>query len=238
MDYTFSNIVEYGFFGVLFDEVKNGIAFYVLSLLICAVIAYLIGSISFAVIISRLKFKDDIRNHGSGNAGTTNMMRSFGKAAAAFTLFGDIMKAVVSVYIGIILNGTVGGYIAGLLCIIGHAFPVYFKFKGGKSVASSAGVILCLNPVVFVTLLLIFIVIVSFTKYVSLGSIMCMMVYPLILYRLNADHNIVILTVSILIAALVIFLHRENIVRLKDGKENKFSFHLNDKNKTASKKEK
>lgn len=209
-----------------------------LAVLLCAVggiIAYFLGSLNFAVIISKVKFHEDIRKYGSGNAGMTNMLRTYGKAAAAFTLLGDAAKAAVSVMIGTLLCGEAGAYIAGLCCVIGHSFPIYYGFKGGKGIVVTAMTILCLNWLAFVILFAIFVLLVATTKYLSLGSIIGMLLYPLMLNRLypfthgGMSEGAVPAIVSLLNAALVIWLHRENIKRLMQGKENKFSLKKKDK---------
>lgn len=202
---------------------------------LCAVCGYLLGSLNFGVIISKYKYHEDVRSKGSGNAGTTNMMRTYGKSAAVFTLVGDMSKAVVAVMLGTLFNGNMGAYLAALLCVVGHAYPVFFKFKGGKGVAVTAAALLCLNPIVFAILLLIFVIVVAFTKYVSLASIMCMLVYPLILYRMSGSQlDAIPMVCAILNSALVIFLHRSNIKRLMEGTENKFSFKSKDKSKSEA----
>ena len=199
------------------------------------VIAYFLGSVNFAVIISKVKFNDDIRRYGSGNAGMTNMLRTYGKAAAAFTLLGDAAKAIVAVLIGSVFAGITGAYIAGLCCVIGHSYPIYYGFKGGKGIVVTAATLLCLEPVIFLILFVIFVIIVAGTKYLSLGSIIVMLIYPVILNSLYPiSHGtqgvpIVPTVVSMLNAVFVIWLHRENIKRLLDGKENKFSLKKKDK---------
>ena len=196
------------------------------------VVAYFLGSINSAVIFSKLIYKEDIRTKGSGNAGMTNMMRTFGKTAAAMTLLGDALKAIVSGLIGYACLGMYGAYIAGLFCILGHMFPVYYKFKGGKGVVTAYASILMCDPVVFLVLLLIFVIIVAFTKYISLGSVMCMLLYPVILDRMHRLVNGATgayVIIAMFNAALIIFMHRENIKRLLKGKENKFSFKKSEK---------
>lgn len=216
---------------------EDGIPLWVL-ILFCAVsalIAYFLGSMNFAVIISKYKFHDDIRTHGSGNAGMTNMLRTYGKSAAVFTLLGDVLKGVVSVFLGMTLAGEAGAYIAGLACMLGHAFPCYHGFKGGKGVLVTAATLLCLEPVVFGIVFLVFIIIVAFTKFISLGSIIGSMLYPIFLNSLypflNAglEESAVPAIVSILNAVLVVWLHRENIKRLLAGNENKFSLKKKEK---------
>ncbi len=195
--------------------------------LLTMVVSYLLGSLNFAIILSQKEYKQDIRTFGSKNAGMTNMMRTYGKKAAALTLLGDGLKAAVSAFVGYALLGMCGAYIAGLFCIIGHMFPVYYGFRGGKGVVTAATSILMCDPVVFLILITCFVLIVLATKYISLGSIMCMLLYPIILDRVSklfTQHTSPFIIFSILIAALVIVKHHENIKRLLEGKENKFSF--------------
>ena len=221
----------------------DGISLWIFIAL-CAVggiIAYLLGGLNFAIIISKYKFKEDIRTYGSGNAGMTNMLRTYGKAAAAFTLLGDMAKAMLSVIIGTLLAGESGAYIAGLCCVIGHSFPCYYGFKGGKGIVVTAAMLLCLEPVVFLILLVIFVLLVASTKYLSLGSIIGMMLYPVLLNRLymplnGMNEGAVVAIVSVLNTLLVVWLHRENLKRLWNGTENKFSLKKKDKFKKDEKK--
>ena len=205
---------------------------YEASLVLACLVAYLLGSFNFAAFISNRKYKDDVRNHGSGNAGMTNMLRTYGKKAALWTLLGDLGKAMIAVFIGLMLVGDQGGYFAGIFCILGHAFPIFYRFKGGKGVACTAAVVLVLEPIVFLFLLLIFAGVFLLTKYVSLASIMAMMFYPVILSRFYSVSHADMLgagsalplhvsITSILIACFVIFLHRANIKRLYHRQENK-----------------
>lgn len=210
-------------------------AVHVVGVLICMVIPYLLGSLNFAIIISKLFFREDIRKYGSGNAGTTNMLRTYGKLPAVATLLLDMSKGAVAVLIGFLILGTgiyteegytsvfSGNYIAGLFAILGHMFPCFYRFKGGKGVATTAVVVLCTNPVLFAILLLAFVIIVAGSKMISLGSVMCMLLYPVLMARLASSQPQGIL-ISFLIAALVIFMHRSNIKRIWEGKESKLSF--------------
>ncbi|MBE6596717.1 MAG: glycerol-3-phosphate 1-O-acyltransferase PlsY [Ruminococcaceae bacterium] len=194
---------------------------------ICIFFPYLLGSMNFAIIISKKRYKADIRSFGSGNAGATNMMRTFGKTAAYLTFLGDALKAFVAGMIGYAAWGQYGVYIAGLFCILGHMFPLYYKFKGGKGVVTAAISILMCNPIVFLILVAIFLLIAVGTKYISLASVMCMLLYPLVLDRvekLMGGHAGAYLVIAIANALLVVFMHRENIKRLLAGKESKFSF--------------
>lgn len=210
--------------------------------------AYLIGSLNFAVIISKIKYGEDIRNFGSGNGGTTNMLRTYGKKTGALTLVCDMLKAVVAVTFGCLLLGiTLGGYMAAFFCMIGHMFPVYYKFKGGKGVATVAASILVLNPAVFAILFVCFAVIVGGTKYVSLGSVMSILLFPVILNTMNEILFPYLFAIgvtrlgpdvifAVLIAIFVVFMHRENIKRLLAGSESKISF--GKKSEDGDKKEK
>ena len=220
--------------------------FLALGVVLCMVIPYLLGSLNFGLIISGKKYHDDIRNHGSGNAGTTNMLRTYGKGAAVLTLLGDMFKAVVAVGLGyLILNINVvsadgsmttsdplGAAIAGLFVMLGHMFPCFFKFKGGKGVATAAMVILMINRPTFLICFLAFVIIVVGTKFVSLGSIMGMILYPIILNAFTGTRLSNLF--SIIMTVLVVWAHRENIKRLLDGKESKISLFKKKEKKDAS----
>ena len=196
--------------------------------------AYLLGSLNFAIIISAKQYKQDIRNFGSNNAGMTNMMRTYGRKAAALTLIGDALKAVVSCVIGYVVLGQFGAYMAGLFCIVGHIFPLYYKFKGGKGVVTAGVTILMCNPLVFLIVITIFIIIVLFTRYISLGSVMSMLLYPLILDRIDRLFPImgkyegvegsIGVIFAVIMTVLIVFKHWSNIKRLLNGTESKFSF--------------
>lgn len=237
---TFFELKHNGLIPMLLYEESAPLLIIALLCTVAAVIAYFLGSMNFAVIISKYKFRDDIRTHGSGNAGMTNMLRTYGKLAAFFTLLGDVMKAVVSVFIGMILAGEAGAYIAGFACMLGHAFPCYYGFKGGKGILVTAAMLLCLEPAVFAIVFLVFVIIVGFTKFISLGSIIGSMLYPIFLNSLypilnrGTPEGAVPAVISILNAALVVWLHRENIKRLLAGKENKFSLKKKEKAKESS----
>ena len=194
------------------------------SFILVLFIGYLLGSFNFATFISKRTYKEDIREHGSGNAGMTNMMRTYGKKAAALTLLGDALKAIIAVIIGYILIGTDGAYVAGIGSMIGHTWPLYYNFKGGKGVVTAIVMILCTNFWVGIILLLLFVGIVAATKYISLGSIMGALMYPILLSNFNGLNTIVKLICAFLVTILLVFNHRSNIKRLYEGKENKFAF--------------
>lgn len=196
----------------------------ILCVIFSIAVPYVLGSLNFGVIWSALLYKDDVRSHGSGNAGSTNMLRNYGKKAAIMTLVGDMLKTAVSCFIGILLGpGYYGLYIAGLFCMLGHMFPVFFKFKGGKGVACLAVMVLMTDIRVFLALIIIFFVLVIGTRFVSLGSVICAMLYPVLLNRLNAAVPFGWL-IAMMVAFLIVFMHRENVKRLLEGKENKISF--------------
>lgn len=199
-----------------------------------AVQGYLIGSINMAILVSRAKYGKDVRTLGSGNAGMTNVLRNFDRSGAALTMAGDTLKGIATVFIGkglilLFLPGVdalYGGYIAAIATIIGHSYPIYFGFKGGKGVATSLGVILALTPLVALALLLIFVIIVLCSRIVSLGSVIAIMLYAPANYLwriIYAPRVMVFSTVCCCIISLcVVFLHRENIKRIFTGKEYKF----------------
>ena len=215
-----------GSFGAVFWVVT------VFSVLALLVVPYFLGSINFGIIISKLFHGEDIREYGSGNAGMTNMLRTYGKRDAAITLIEDALKAVVTVILGRILFGISGGYVAGLTCILGHAFPCYYKFKGGKGVVVTAATIAVIDWRIFLVLLGIFILVVAFSKYISLGSVCGMLVFPLLVQVWDRGLSINVL-LSCLISALVIFLHRGNIKRIYNGTESKLSLSKTDKHKKS-----
>lgn len=206
-------------------------ALYIGGIVVCAIIAYLLGSINFGIILSSNMYGDDVRTHGSGNAGTTNMLRTYGKKAAILTLAGDVLKGVAAVMIARIVLGSTCGYVAALFAVLGHAFPIFYKFKGGKGVATTLGVTLALNWVVAVILLVIFALIVLLTKFVSLGSIIAAAFFPIVIDRIKGyvipgagQVPMIAPFIAFLMAALVIWLHRANLKRLFAGTESKLSF--------------
>ncbi len=189
--------------------------------------AYLLGSINFAIMISARQYKQDIREFGSKNAGMTNMMRTYGKKAAGYTLLGDALKALVSCLIGYAILGNLGAYIAGLFCIIGHVFPIYYRFKGGKGVVTAAVSVLMCSPIEFLILFAFFVIIVLFTRYISLGSVMCMLLYPILLdrvARISTGFTSPYILFAVAMTVIIVLKHWQNIKRLMTGKESKFSF--------------
>ena len=198
--------------------------------IIVSVLAYFIGSISFSVIFSRKFAGFDVREKGSKNAGSTNVLRTVGKKAAILTLICDVLKGVLAVLIAIIaskiwsdINVQLLKYIAGFLAILGHTFPIFFEFRGGKGVATALGVLLTLNWKIGLVCLIFALLIMAFTKIVSIGSILAAVLYPILTIFMGGT-SFWCIVISILIALLVIFNHRSNLKRLREGTENKLSF--------------
>lgn len=206
------------------------------SYIIIAIIAYAIGSINFSVILSKKMAGFDVREKGSGNAGSTNMLRAVGKKAAILTLVCDILKGVVSILIAFLVGKIVKDVdrallvqIAGILVVVGHTFPIFFEFKGGKGVATSLGVLLMVNWKIGFICLTFALVIIIASKMVSMGSIGAAILFPVLTIFIN-EHYIVSASglkyfiFSLILAIFVIFNHRENVKRILNGTENKLSF--------------
>lgn len=213
------------------------------SLVACAV-GYLMGSINSAIITVRLLKHEDVRKFGSGNAGLTNTLRCFGKLCALFTLIGDLGKGVVAVLIsqwatGAFTQGTGDlyfiGCLAGCAAIIGHVFPLYYGFKGGKGVLVGVSIFLVLDWRVFCILIGMFAVILLISKYVSLSSVIATFCCPFVTaaaqYFWGDIHGVVYSIPQIVLhfgttavmAAMIIFMHRSNIRRLREGTERKIT---------------
>ena len=202
---------------------------------ITAIIAYLIGSVNFSVILSKKMAGFDVREKGSGNAGTTNMLRSVGKKAAALTLICDVLKGVVAILIAMFIgwafkveNQALLVQIAGIAVVLGHTFPIFFGFKGGKGVATSLGILIMSNWQIGLICLVFGVLLIALTRMVSLGSCAAAVLFP-VLTLFITDNYIVsqgsgYLIYSIILAVIVLFNHRSNIKRIMTGKENRISF--------------
>ncbi len=217
----------------------------ILAILISAVLSYLLGSFNSSILVVRLLKHQDIREFGSHNAGLTNTLRCFGKGCAALTLVGDLAKGIVAVLLskgicellgtGLTAQNDVHfiGYIAGIFAILGHVFPIYYHFKGGKGVLVGVSVFLGIDWKVFLCLIVIFAVVLAISKYVSLGSIIAAACCPVVTFLFQfwqrGDLPMWYLWLNTGLAALmgawVIYMHRTNIQRLKAGNENQFSLH-------------
>lgn len=215
---------------------------------------YLIGSLNFSIILTRLVSREDIRSKGSGNAGATNVLRSVGKRAALFTFIFDFLKCVLSILIGYYAfryvcekNGLslllipIGKYAAGIGCMLGHIKPLYFHFKGGKGVTTAAALVLLLDWRVFIPAFSTFLIVFAVKKIVSLSSIIGMGLYPvytfLVMYlfdykgspletggNLSMPYILCITLASALIGGIIVVAHHSNIGRLRRGEEKPISF--------------
>ncbi|OGT68791.1 MAG: acyl-phosphate glycerol 3-phosphate acyltransferase [Gammaproteobacteria bacterium RIFCSPHIGHO2_12_FULL_45_9] len=192
-----------------------------MGFILSLVIAYVLGSISSGVLIAKLCKLPDPRAEGSGNTGATNTLRLYGKKPALFVLIGDVLKGFVAVLLASML-GVTGGLLGlvALAAVIGHVFPVFFKFKGGKGVATAAGAFLVLSFGVTLLLLIIFAAIVYFTRYVSLASMIAAIAAP-ILFIFSAP---ALAFPALLVAGLIVWKHSDNIERLRTGTESKIEF--------------
>lgn len=208
----------------------------ILVLAASIVIAYLLGSVNFAIIVTRLFKKGDIRDYGSGNAGMTNVLRTVGKSAAALTLLGDFSKGILSVLIMRLLMFFICGvtdtalldYLVALAALLGHLFPVFYGFKGGKGILVSAGAMLILSPWSLLLCLAAFLLFACLTRYISAGSIAAGITYPfgvmLVTFLTTGSIRWAEVGLAALIGLVVILMHHANIKRLINGTESKVSF--------------
>ena len=230
----FEDIFYDGLFGCFLGQVhgNNGVFTLLMALgvLTSIVFPYLLGSVNSGIVLSKFFYHEDIRTQGSGNAGATNMLRTYGKKMGIMTFVCDFVKGCLGVVIGRLMFGLLGSYIGGLFCVLGHIFPCYYKFKGGKGVATSAGMLLMTNWKVLLVLVVIFALLVYMTKYISFGSIMVYLLYPLLLSKMKAptDPSIAIL-IAFTITIIGVVMHRKNLKRIFDGTESKVSFNVKDK---------
>ena len=202
-----------------------------------AILSYLLGSLNFGVILSKGIEKDDVREHGSGNAGTTNMLRNYGKKLAIFTILGDMIKVAIAIGLSFLIVKLTNVYdliseanvdadmliksFSGFFCVLGHIFPCFFKFKGGKGVATAGGMVFIVDWKIALILLTIFIIIVAVTKYVSLGSIIIALLYPILIYLFYK--SLVLTIIALIFTLIVIVAHRSNIKKLINHSENKIN---------------
>lgn len=221
--------------------------YYAVALLVCAILGYLLGSINTSLIVGKF-YGVDVREYGSGNAGTTNVLRTLGKKAAAFTFLGDLLKGIIACLLGkyIILsamaifgNDIFGNVIspqetglmaAGAFCVFGHNWPVYFGFKGGKGVLTTFAVLLMMGPLPALITLVFFVLVTAAARYISLSSILSAVFLPLSVYifsMIGWDMGISSVSRYLLfcipLSLLIIIRHKKNIVKLINGTENKFS---------------
>ncbi len=204
--------------------------------ILVAIIAYAIGSINFSVLISRKMAGFDVREKGSGNAGTTNMLRAIGIKAAIITLICDILKGVLAILVAFVIGKMTQTadkalliQLAGILVVVGHTFPIFFEFRGGKGIATALGVLIITNWRIGLICLVFAVILIAITRMVSVGSMSAAILFP-VLTLFIGDNFIVAqggfkyFVYSLILAGFVIFNHRENIKRIMNGTENKISF--------------
>lgn len=214
------------------SEVSQGFLFLAGVFLGVAVVAYFLGCFNGAVIVSKYILRNDIRNHGSGNAGLTNFHRVFGGGLTFVVILCDVLKAILAVLIGTMVIGTVvggwmgpvlGKYWAGLFCLLGHMFPCMFQFKGGKGILSGGTIALMLDWRIALVVWGGFLILTALTRWVSLGSCWAGASFPFATWFVY--HDVILLLLAILIGGLILWKHRTNIGRLLKGEENKLTFH-------------
>lgn len=201
--------------------------------IVVAIIAYLLGSVTFSIIIGKKMEGVDVREKGSKSAGATNVLRTIGKKAAALTLLGDMLKGIVAVLIAFIIGKFVQGVdkalliqVAGIFAVLGHTFPIYYGFKGGKGVATSLGILIITNWQIGLICLVFGLVLIILSRMVSLGSVTAAILYPVLTLFISQNYLVEgnYFVYSVILAIIVIFNHRENVKRLLEGNENKLNF--------------
>lgn len=196
----------------------------ILRYILCAVAAYLLGSISTGVLLSRRLYHDDVRKHGSGGTGATNMLRTYRLKAALLTFAGDAAKAALAVGLGLLLAGREGGCIAAVFAVVGHMFPLYFGFRGGKGIACTVGAVAVLYPILLLPLAVLWAVPVLLSRCISLGSIIAgAALTPAVALWCHGQGAAPAIPVgcAAVMTLLILWAHRENMVRLARGEENK-----------------
>ncbi|MGI6587076.1 MAG: glycerol-3-phosphate 1-O-acyltransferase PlsY [Gracilibacteraceae bacterium] len=185
-----------------------------------SIIAYLLGNVATSYIVSKVFGKIDIREYGSGNAGSTNVLRVLGAKAAVIAFSGDVLKGTAAVLIGRYIGGSYGEILAGIFVIAGHNWPVFLGGKGGKGIATTIGLMLPIDPLMVVLILIVGIIVIITTRYVSLASITGVTIYPIamIVTKKPAEY----IAFSLILSAIAIYRHRANIERLLKGTESKF----------------
>ncbi len=196
------------------------------AIILSAIIAYLLGSINTSIIVSKLFGSDDIRKQGSGNAGATNTLRVLGKKAAVLVMIGDGLKGVLAVFFArwfsqLFSEGDTSSYVAAVFVMLGHVFPIFFGFKGGKGIMTSIAVVFTLSPVIGAILVVTFVIIVALFNYISLASVISSVCYP-ILVLVFFWGNIPFFVSALIMAAIAVLKHKSNIARLLNGNEAKF----------------
>lgn len=189
--------------------------------ILIAIIGYFLGNISSSYLVGKLMAKVDVREHGSGNLGATNVYRVLGFKAGVIVFLADTLKGLLATLIGLWIKGDVGGLIGGIAAVAGHNWPFLLEFKGGKGIATSFGSIVILFPLISLILLIVEVLVIAFTGYVSLASITVAVLFPILViaFRYSIKHIIA----ALILAILAIYRHRSNISRLLKGQENKIT---------------
>ncbi|TPR20108.1 glycerol-3-phosphate 1-O-acyltransferase PlsY [Apilactobacillus timberlakei] len=194
-----------------------------LKLAILLIIAYLLGSIPSGIWIGKWFFNVDVRQHGSGNIGTTNTYRVLGKKAGTIVMIMDILKGTLATSLPFFFNVNISPIIFGIFAILGHTFSIFDKFKGGKAVATSAGMLLAIHPILFLCACIFEF---SFTYITSMVSLASMISFPLIVILLFLDNDPWLGIIGLLLTIFIFIRHRKNIIRIKEGNENLVPFGL------------
>ena len=204
-----------------------------MKFLVLLIIAYLLGSIPSGVWVGKLFFKKDLRQFGSGNTGTTNTFRVLGKRAGIVVLLMDILKGTLATCLPLLFSLNVNPLVFGVAAVLGHTFPIFAKFKGGKAVATSAGMILAYNPEFFVYSALIFIIILYITSMVSLTSMisavlitLSTVILPFSIPAILPKFDWLLTTIALALTVFIFIRHKDNIKRIKDGTESRVPFGL------------
>jgi len=199
-----------------------------LETVLCVIAGYLLGSLNGSLVVGKLFYKKDVRKYGSGNAGATNTLRSLGPKAAAAVTAVDLLKGIIACIIGQLIggytenHGYIGMYAAGFAAVLGHNWPIFFGFKGGKGVLTTFAVILYISPLPALICLGVFIITVALTRYVSLGSLIASLCWPVLSFFFNLP--VILKVIGALLVALIVVRHRDNIIRLVNHEEKKISF--------------
>ena len=229
---TYFNVILNGF-SVAFNSMAGLAWLRPVSLLLLVVIVYAVGSLNFYHVFARCKFHCDLNEIGNGYADFDNMMMNFGRKYAFLSLMLELVKGVLIAAIGLCIWGVIGGYLAVLFGMVGFAFPLYYRFQGGKGIGAVAGGILLLNSTAFLIILSVYLVLVLVSKLMSLGTIISVAIYPLIAMKTGVLHGIIIgirnsgylnytcIMICLILMIFVIILHRKNLINLWKGKEPK-----------------
>ncbi len=200
-----------------------------LAVVAVALVSYFLGCCNSSIIVSKYLLGDDVRNHGSGNAGLTNFYRVYGKKNVALVILIDVLKGLISCLIGGVILGSLAGwpvlgrYIGGLFCLLGHVFPCMFGFRGGKGILSGGAIVLMLDWRIALVVWGLFLILVAVSRMVSLGSMAAAIAFPVmtwVIYR-----SWILLAISVCISILILWRHKDNAKRIAHGEENKLEFH-------------